>query len=102
MSISSVLRAHWAGTSAEESGDEMRPKRSAEEVEEMIAGDIEILQGAIVEGIAKRATDGDVAAAEWLEARGLVTLPKPGEGLAPHEPPTLVGPGDPGYVPTER
>ena len=69
---SSVLKRHWRGASAQEIGESMQIPRSAEQVEKMIETDIKQLRAEIIEGIIKRATAGDPAAVEWLEARGFI------------------------------
>ena len=99
MSISNELRMHWAGMSSEDIGASFPQRSTAEEVDAEIAEDLDKLNGRIVEAIAERAMEGNLEAVAWLEARGLVTLPKMDEGFAPHEPPPLVGPGEPGHVP---
>ena len=70
---SSVLKRHWHGASAQEIGESMQIPRSAEQVEKMIGTDIKKLRDEIIEGIIKRAKDGDPAAVEWLESRGFIS-----------------------------
>ena len=73
--VSYALREYWNGVSPDEIGASMPTKHTAEQVEAMIEKERKAIQEDALNGIVKRAKDGDVAAVDWLEAWGLITIP---------------------------
>ena len=76
-----ALKEHWRGASAQAIGESMQITESAEEVEKTIEAASKKLRAEIIDGIIKRAQGGDLAAVEWLEARGFI--PKIGTAVNP-------------------
>ena len=66
------LKHHWAGMSPAEIGASWKQPREAEDVNRSIEKNLAEVEAAIVEGVVRRAADGDLAAVEWLEARGFI------------------------------
>ena len=73
--ISWVLKQHWRGTSSEGLGTVLAEPKTAEQIDEMIAKERDRIADDALDSIAKRAMEGDVAAVEWLESRGLINMP---------------------------
>ena len=70
-----VLREHWRGTSSERLGTVLAEPKTAELIDEMIAKELGRIEDGALGRIAERAMEGDVAAVEWLESRGLINMP---------------------------
>ena len=68
------LKQWWRGISAEEIGAKMQKPRTAEEVKQAIEWEIKKLEEGVFDGVIKRAISGDIAAIEWLEKRGYISL----------------------------
>ena len=69
-----ILREHWRGTSSENIGAMIREKKTAGQIDKMIALELSGIADDALNAIATNATKGDVAAVEWLESRGLINL----------------------------
>ena len=69
------LIEHWRGVSFDEIRNQYRDPISAEEVDKNIQEDAKKLEHAVLEGIIKNAKTGDLSAVDWLESRGLISLP---------------------------
>ena len=70
-----VVKQHWRGVPSEEIGSDMKVRQSAEQVAATISKELRDIEDGALDGIIKRAKDGEVAAVEWLEDRRLITLP---------------------------
>ena len=70
-----VVKQHWRGVPSEEIGSAMREPQAAAQVDATISKELKAIEDGALDGIIRRAKDGEVAAVEWLEGRGLIRLP---------------------------
>ena len=70
-----LLKQHWRGVPSEEIGPVMQIPLTVEQFDLNIESELKRIEDGALDGVIKRAKDGEVAAVEWLEARGLIRMP---------------------------
>ena len=73
--MSAILRQHWQGVPSEEIAVNLDRQRTAEEVAGEVAREQGQLQDNALARIIQHAEQGEVAAVEWLEKRGFISMP---------------------------
>ena len=74
-----TLINHWLGESREKITANWLAPSHPDQFEGVIERERKELTLSILQGVFSRAASGHIDAIEWIESRGLVTLPKPHE-----------------------
>lgn len=70
-----ILIEHLRGVSSGKIAQQFEEITTADQVEEMIALAKKKFEASALDKIIKRAMEGDLSAVDWLESRGLISLP---------------------------